>query len=135
MSDHSIPLVEDVQYAGHVRSPDEIGAQIKALMLRAADAERVALQCRIEAARLLLHVQEQHGFKGARQGKTIAVVLPVPRSITQLLEAGASVRSLGRVAWLHADTGEPMQSPVPAALFILRPDAPTQCPDGAIARG
>jgi hypothetical protein len=59
-----------------------------------------------------------------RQGKTIKMVVPCNEIITMLLEAGASVRSLGRVPWLHATTGEPMKHPVPCVLFTLGPDRP-----------
>jgi hypothetical protein len=55
------------------------------------------------------------------QSKTIAVVLPVHRIITMLLEAGASVRSLGRVRWRHAKTGRPTHRPDNCLLFVLRP--------------
>jgi hypothetical protein len=59
-----IAATEDVQHPG--QTPDEIGAQLAALMQRAAEAERIALQCHIEAARLLQTVQAQHGFKSRR---------------------------------------------------------------------
>ena len=39
---------------------------LRALMQRAAEAERIALQCHIEAARLLQTLQAQHGFKSRR---------------------------------------------------------------------
>ena len=258
MPDHSIPLMEDVQDAGHVLGPDEIGALIAEQMRLEADAERIALeyrikttQCRIKAARLLLQMVEQHGYKNTRyvefaqkhgvltrtdaydmlvlceadddvptsedhstwrqivhnikqrgkeredmfwitppelaaeiraesaggeyydpcpcplpenhdaleidwnaqpldvwlngpfvrrhekngrgltayarkaireaqQGTTVRMVVPVRRIITLLLEAGAEVRSLGRVRWLHALTGKPMTGPVPCLLFVLR---------------
>jgi hypothetical protein len=260
VSDHSIPFTQDVQHLGQRLSPDEIGQELDALALQEAEATRIALECRLKRAKLLLQVVEQHGYKGkqfvefarkhgganrtdaydmlllteadddvlaphddpyseyphwrtvwreikerhkdvedkhwltppeldaiireeigdyhdpcpyplpddhdalevewgdpsycnapflrrhekhgrgltafvyksiaeAEQGKTIYVVLPVPRSICQLLEAGATVRSLGRIAWLHADTREPMQSPVPCALFVLRPDHPDAAND------
>ena len=48
MPDHAIAATEDVQYPG--QTPDEIGAQLAAWMQRAADASRIALECRIEAA-------------------------------------------------------------------------------------
>ena len=56
-----------------------------------------------------------------QKGKTVAVVLPVHRIITMMLEAGASVRSLGRVAWLHTETRRPTPRPDNCLLFVLRP--------------
>lgn len=56
-----------------------------------------------------------------RKGKKIALVVPVNRIVTQMLEAGAEVRSVGRVRWRHIHTGEPMPAPTPCVLFVLRP--------------
>jgi hypothetical protein len=59
--------IVETQYVQHLgQSPAEIGQQLAEVMQRAADATRIALECRIEAARLLLIVQEQHGYKGKR---------------------------------------------------------------------
>jgi hypothetical protein len=42
--------------------PDEIGQQLDALALLEAKATRIALECRVKSAELLLQMQEQHGF-------------------------------------------------------------------------
>lgn len=55
-----------------------------------------------------------------RNGKTSVLTLPVPSYVNLLLEAGAELRSLGRVRWLHVDTKEPMKSPSSICCFILR---------------
>lgn len=60
------------------------------------------------------------------------MAVPVLRIVTLLLQAGASVQSVGRVRWLHAEIDEPMPDPVTCALFTLRPDRPDR-PDVKIA--
>lgn len=55
-----------------------------------------------------------------RKGKTVVLTLPVMYYVHLLIEAGAEIRPLGRVAWLDVETKEPMKSPFPAAAFILR---------------
>jgi hypothetical protein len=60
------------------------------------------------------------GIEQMTQGKTSLFVLPVPSYVNLLLNAGADVRPLGRIAWLHAKTGEPWKSPLHCALFVLR---------------
>lgn len=57
----------------------------------------------------------------AALGKTSVLTLPAQLYITLLLEAGAELSSLGRVKWVHADTGEPCQSPSPIIKAVLRP--------------
>jgi len=37
-----------------------------------------------------------------------------------MLEAGAELRSLGRVRWLDVDSGEPSPAPGPITYFILK---------------
>ena len=37
-----------------------------------------------------------------------------------MLEAGAELRSLGRVRWLEVDTKEPMRTPSPITGFYLK---------------
>lgn len=246
--------MEDVQDPGHVPTPDEIGRKLDALAIREAEATRIALECRVERAKLLRQVQDEYGLKGKRyvefaqvhhissrtdafdllllteagadvlepsddpyheypswrevwrdiknhhkeiedrhwitpqetaeivreeiggnyvdicphprpegydaleaewpdlgylnapfirrnelkgrgltawvtkaieegKNKTIAVVLPVRRIIAAMLEAGASVRSLGRVKWQHTDSGKPTGRPDNCLLFVLRPEA------------
>jgi len=55
-----------------------------------------------------------------QKGKTIVLTLPTRHYINLLIEAGAEVRSLGRVRWLEVNTKEPMPSPNPVTCFILR---------------
>jgi hypothetical protein len=60
------------------------------------------------------------GIEQKAQGKTSLFVLPVPSYVNLLLNAGADLRPLGRIEWLHARTGEPWKSPHHCALFVLR---------------
>ena len=55
------------------------------------------------------------------QGKTSVLLLPAQSYINLLLEAGAELRSAGRVAWLETETREPSPSPSPIVCAILRP--------------
>jgi hypothetical protein len=55
-----------------------------------------------------------------RKGKEVVLLIPVQSYVNLLLEAGAEVRSAGRVRWLECDTKEPTKSPSPIACFILR---------------
>ena len=57
-----------------------------------------------------------------KKGKTVVLTLPTQSYVNMLLEAGAEVRSLGRVRWLHVLTGEPTKQPSPITCFILRGD-------------
>jgi hypothetical protein len=59
-----------------------------------------------------------------RKGKQVVLMLPVQSYVNLLLEAGAEIRSAGRVRWLEADTKQPCLSPSPIACFILRPGRP-----------
>ena len=47
-------------------------------------------------------------------------MLPVQGYVNLLLEAGAEIRSAGRVRWLEADTKQPSPSPSPIACFVLK---------------
>ena len=47
-------------------------------------------------------------------------MLPVQSYVNLLLEAGAEIRSAGRVRWLEADTQQPSRSPSPIACFVLK---------------
>ena len=81
MPDHAIAATEDVQYPG--QTPDQIGAQLAEWMQRAADASRIALECRIEAAKLLLFMQEQHGYRSKRYVEfALAMASPAARMPT-----------------------------------------------------
>jgi hypothetical protein len=55
-----------------------------------------------------------------KQGKTVVLILPTKHFVNLLLEAGAEVRSAGRVPWLDASTGEPCPWPPPVTCFVLR---------------
>ena len=56
----------------------------------------------------------------SKLGKTVVLILPAQSYVNLLLEAGAELRSAGRVKWLVADTGQPLSSPSPITCFILR---------------
>jgi len=56
----------------------------------------------------------------AQQGRSSVLTLPAQFYITLLLEAGAELSSIGRVKWVHADTGEPCKSPSPIIKAVLR---------------
>jgi hypothetical protein len=55
-----------------------------------------------------------------KKGKTVVLMIPVQSYVNLLLEAGAEIRSAGRVRWLEATTKEPTKGPSPIACFILR---------------
>ena len=55
-----------------------------------------------------------------QKGKTTVLTLPTPSYVNMLLSAGAEVRSLGRVRWLHTVTRNPTKQPSPITAFILR---------------
>lgn len=55
-----------------------------------------------------------------KQGKTSVIILPVLGLLNLLFEAKAEIRPVGRVKWIHADTGEKWKNPSNCALFILR---------------
>ena len=55
----------------------------------------------------------------SQKGKTVVLTIPVQSYVNLLLEAGAELRSLGRVRWVHTVTGEPCKSPSPICCFIL----------------
>lgn len=55
-----------------------------------------------------------------KQGKGSVLLLPAQSYVNLLLEAGAELRSLGRVKWLDARTRVPYTSPSPSTLFILK---------------
>jgi hypothetical protein len=55
-----------------------------------------------------------------RNGNRSVLILPVQSYVNILVEAGAELRSLGRLRWREATTGEPCKSPSPICCFILR---------------
>ena len=56
-----------------------------------------------------------------KKGKGVVLTLPTQSYVNLLLEAGAELRSLGRVRWLSTVDRSPMPSPSPITAFILRP--------------
>jgi hypothetical protein len=55
-----------------------------------------------------------------QKGKTSILTLPVQSYVNLLLEAGAELRSAGRVRWLEVETKEPSPSPSPIVIAVLR---------------
>jgi hypothetical protein len=55
-----------------------------------------------------------------KAGKTSVLMIPVQSYVNLLLEAGAELRSAGRVRWLEAETGEPTKGPSPILMAVLR---------------
>jgi len=55
-----------------------------------------------------------------RKGKKVVLMLPIPHYVSLLLEAGAEVRSAGRVRWHDVERGAPFRSPLPIGCFILK---------------
>lgn len=59
-----------------------------------------------------------------KAGRGSVLLLPVQSYVNLLVEAGAELRSLGRVRWQDATTGEPMRTtPSPTCCFILNPSS------------
>src|ERR1035438_4687316 len=61
-----------------------------------------------------------------KHGNTSVLLIPVQSYVNLLLEAGAELRSAGRVRWLEAETKEPMRNPSQILCAILRPNVKTQ---------
>ena len=55
-----------------------------------------------------------------KKGKSSFLTLPTQSYVNLLLEAGAKLRSLGRVKWLEVDTKEPMKGPSSITGFFLQ---------------
>ncbi len=55
-----------------------------------------------------------------QKGKTVVILMNTMNCINLLLEAGAELRSMGRVAWLDGKSGDPWKSPSNTTCFILR---------------
>jgi hypothetical protein len=53
-------------------------------------------------------------------GRGSVIVIPTMAFINMLLEAGAEARSMGRVHWLDAETGEAWPRPSAVTAFVLR---------------
>jgi hypothetical protein len=56
-----------------------------------------------------------------KKGKGSVIIIPVQSYVNLLLEAGAELRSMGRIRWLEVDTKQPCKSPSPICCFILPP--------------
>jgi len=54
------------------------------------------------------------------QGNSSVIILNTMLHINLLLEAGAELRSMGRLKWLDCQSGEEWKSPSNTTLFILR---------------
>lgn len=55
-----------------------------------------------------------------KKGKDVVVIINTNAFINMLIEAGAEMRSMGRVKWLDGQTGEPWKSPSCTTLFVLK---------------
>jgi hypothetical protein len=55
-----------------------------------------------------------------QKGNSSFLTIPTQSYVNLLLEAGAELRSLGRVRWLDVDTKEPMKSPSNITGFYLK---------------
>ena len=55
-----------------------------------------------------------------KQGKTSVIIINTMSFINLLIEAGAEVRSAGRVKWLEVETGEPWGHPSNTTIFVLK---------------
>ena len=55
-----------------------------------------------------------------QKGKTVVLTIPTPSYVNMLINAGAEIRSLGRVRWLDAVTKKESNQPSPITCFILR---------------
>lgn len=53
-------------------------------------------------------------------GKKSVLMIPTQSYVNLLLEAGAELRSAGRVRWISGKTGEPWKAPVAITTFILK---------------
>jgi hypothetical protein len=55
-----------------------------------------------------------------KKGKQVVLIIPVQSYVNMLVEAGAELRSMGRVKWIDAISKRPCTRPSNVALFILR---------------
>lgn len=56
----------------------------------------------------------------SKKGKDVVVIINTNAFINMLVEAGAEMRSMGRVKWLDGRTKEPWKSPSCTTLFVLK---------------
>jgi hypothetical protein len=55
-----------------------------------------------------------------KKGKQVVLIIPVQSYVNLLLEAGAELRSMGRVKWIDAISQKECVGPSSVALFVLR---------------
>jgi hypothetical protein len=55
-----------------------------------------------------------------KKGKGSVILIPTQSYVNLLLEAGAELRSMGRIRWLEINSKQPCKSPSPITCFILR---------------
>jgi hypothetical protein len=67
----------------------------------------------------------------AQHGNGSVLLLPVQSYMSLLVGAGAEVRYIGRVPWLHIETGKPVRNPSSIAVFVLRGRSAPQEDHGA----
>ena len=60
-----------------------------------------------------------------KKGKDVVVIINTNAFINMLIEAGAEMRSMGRVKWLDGKTKEPWKSPSCTTVFVLRANKET----------
>lgn len=61
----------------------------------------------------------RRGIEESKKGNASFFTLLTQSYVNLLLEAGAQLRSLGRVKWLEVETKEPMKGPSPITGFYL----------------
>jgi hypothetical protein len=57
-----------------------------------------------------------------KKGKQVVLIIPTQSYVNMLVNAGAEIRSAGRVKWLDTVSGKPTVDPSSVSLFILRGD-------------
>lgn len=55
-----------------------------------------------------------------KKGKTVVIMIPTQSYVNLLIEAGAELRSAGRVKWISGKDGSEMKGPSPITCFILK---------------
>ena len=59
-----------------------------------------------------------------KKGKQSVLIIPIQSYVNLLLEAGAEMRSMGRVKWIDGISGKACTGPSSVSLFILRGKTP-----------
>jgi hypothetical protein len=55
----------------------------------------------------------------SERGNQSVILMPVSHHVQLLMQAGATLRPLGRVKWLEVKTKQPMPGPPQTGLFVL----------------